>query len=110
MADNPMPTNPSPASPSCCGAPGNCGYVLCPHIPKRDGGSGPDPASPSVHEPYTIWTATVPFRRDGTPVVGNMGSSARRCVILDIETFQRMLREHPTLASDATLFNLGEMA
>ena len=49
--------------------------------------------------PYRLWPADMPFRRDGTPVVGNMGSSVRSVVIMETETFQRLVAENPGLAT-----------
>lgn len=49
--------------------------------------------------PYRIWPESMPFRRNGTPVVGNMGSSVRRVVIMDAETFKRLVSETPALAT-----------
>lgn len=63
---------------------------------------------PEANEPYTAWAATTAFRKDGAPVLGTMGSSVRRVIVMEVETFKRMLREHPEFAA-ATQFRIGEM-
>ena len=50
-------------------------------------------------KPYRIWPEHMPFRRNGTPVVGNMGSGYRAVVIMERETFKRLIDEHPSLAT-----------
>ena len=56
--------------------------------------------------PYRMWKAWCPFNRNGFPVVGNFGSSGRTVVILDADTFSRLVRENPNLAT--ARFELGE--
>ena len=62
--------------------------------PALPGGEGREP---TTREPYRIWKEWMPFRKNGSPVVGNMGSSGASVVIIRADVFQRMLREHPTL-------------
>ena len=52
-----------------------------------------------MSETYCIWPETMPFRKNGTPVVGTMGSGFRSVVIMEAETFKRLMREHPSLAT-----------
>jgi hypothetical protein len=73
-------------------------------------------ASPSAERgnaeklaPYRMWVATTTFRKDGMPVLGTMGSTHKRVVVIEVETFQRMLREHPTLKADTTIFELADL-
>ena len=49
-------------------------------------------------EPYTIWSTAMPFRKNGTPVVGTIGSEIKPVVIMDAETFKRLVKE-PGLTS-----------
>jgi hypothetical protein len=51
------------------------------------------------HEAYTIWATLAPFRKNGTPVIGNMGSTVKDVVVMESETFRRLVREHPSLAT-----------
>lgn len=55
----------------------------------------------SKHEtqPYRLWSLDAPFRKNGTPVIGTMGSSVRRVVVMEAATFQRMVKEYPALAT-----------
>ena len=46
---------------------------------------------------YRFWIETMPFRKNGTPVVGTMGGQIRTVIVMEAETFQRMIREHPSL-------------
>jgi hypothetical protein len=66
-----------------------------------------DPPTPPLTDPPTIWMGTTAFRKEGTPVLGNMGRTARRVVIIDAPTWNRLMREHPTLAT--AHFRVGEL-
>ena len=48
-------------------------------------------------EPYTVWATAAPFRKNGTPIVGNVGSSIESVVIMKADTFKRLVNE-PGLA------------
>ena len=54
---------------------------------------------------YTIWSVATPFRKDGTPVMGNMGSTIKSVVVMESATFKRILAEHPSLQT--AQFNVG---
>lgn len=64
-------------------------------------------ADDATNEPPTIWMGTTAFRKEGTPVLGNMGRSHGRVVIIDAPTWRRLLEEHPTLK--AAHFRVGEL-
>lgn len=63
---------------------------------------------PDERKPYRIWPELAPFRKNGTPVVGTMGSTFRRVVIMDAEDFKRLVRENPDLAT--AKFEIAEYA
>ena len=50
-------------------------------------------------KPLTIWALHCPFRRDGSPVLGTMGSRIESVVVMELETWQRLCREIPELAT-----------
>jgi hypothetical protein len=52
-----------------------------------------------IPEPYRIYPIDMPFAKTGWPVAGNFGARARRVVVMDAITFQRMVKEHPSLAT-----------
>lgn len=52
-----------------------------------------------------IWVAHCPFRRDGSPVLGTMGSSIETVVVLHSDTWKKLCEEIPALA--ATQFEVG---
>lgn len=66
--------------------------------------SPPLPGSPTVR-PFRIWVADCPFRRNGSPVLGTMGSSVRTIIVIEDETWRRLCAEVPQLA--ATHFEVG---
>jgi hypothetical protein len=53
-----------------------------------------------------MWILECPFRKDGSPVLGTMGSSVRRVVVFEAETFKQLLEDHPTLKVQK--FRVGE--
>lgn len=53
----------------------------------------------ALAKPYRIWPTPIPFRKDGTPVVGNFGPTIRQVVIIEAETFKRLIAEHPSLTT-----------
>jgi hypothetical protein len=72
----------------------------------------PDTAAPGGSEmtervPYTLWRMDCPFRKTGSPITGNIGSTYRSVVIMETAEFQRMLRDHPSLTAEDVKFNLG---
>lgn len=52
-------------------------------------------------EPYRIWTLDAPFDKDGVPVMGTVGRSVERVVVIRSQTFRRMIAEHPSLRTAA---------
>lgn len=60
-----------------------------------------------AQEPWTptIWGMSCPFNKQGVPVVGNFGRSIRTVVIMPVETWTRLCKEHPSLG--AQKFNVG---
>jgi len=63
-------------------------------------------AEPVKATPYTIWAMDCPFRKSGSPVLGNMGSRVERVIIIDAKTWNRLIAEHPSLAT--AQFRVGE--
>jgi hypothetical protein len=64
-------------------------------------------ALPEAPESYTIWMVTAPFNKHGVPLMGRSGASARRVVVMDGDTFKRLIAEHPSLAT--AQFRTGEL-
>lgn len=60
-----------------------------------------DPEPPK----YRIWAMLCPFRKTGSPVVGNMGSSVESVVIFKLETWKQLCQDVPQLQT--TLFEVG---
>lgn len=58
---------------------------------------------------YRIWQGLCAFRKDGSPVAGTMGSTHRSVVVMHVDTFKRMLDEHPTLKADDVVYEMGEL-
>lgn len=58
-------------------------------------------------ESYTIWMATAPFTKHGVPVLGTMGASAQRVVVMTGDTFKRLIADNPCLAT--AQFRCGEL-
>lgn len=58
-----------------------------------------------VKPKYRIWTMECPFRKTGSPVVGNMGSSVKTVVIFEMETWKRLCEDVPQLQT--TMFEVG---
>lgn len=56
-------------------------------------------------EPYTMWSFQWPFDKHGVPVRGNSGRTIRPVVIMEADTFKRMLSEHESLG--AAQFRVG---
>jgi hypothetical protein len=50
-------------------------------------------------QPYTIWAGTTTFAKDGAPVLGSSGASMQRVIVMDVPTFKRLVKEHPSLAT-----------
>lgn len=47
--------------------------------------------------PPRIWTAYCPFRKTGSPVLGNMGATVEAVVVMKMDTWTRLCREVPAL-------------
>lgn len=58
-------------------------------------------------DPLTIWAVTTTFRKNGSPVMGTMGTRAERVVVMTADTFERMIAENPCLAT--AQFRVGEL-
>lgn len=54
---------------------------------------------------YRIWVAHCPFRKNGTPVLGNMGSRIGQVVVFEMKTWTRLCQDVPALAT--TQFEVG---
>lgn len=50
-----------------------------------------------MNQPYTLWALDAPFDKHGVPRMGTVGQSIRRVVVMDAETFKRLIAEHPEL-------------
>lgn len=48
---------------------------------------------------YTLWSMVCPFRKNGTPVLGTMGSTLRNVIVMESETFKKLVADHPSLAT-----------
>jgi len=48
-------------------------------------------------KPFTVWALDAPFDKHGVPRMGNYGVSVRRVVVMESETFKRLIDEHPSL-------------
>jgi hypothetical protein len=59
----------------------------------------------SAEKPYTMWVAHCPFRKNGSPVLGNMGSSIKGVVVMTTDEWKRLCADVPQLAT--TQFNVG---
>lgn len=57
------------------------------------------PVDVEARKPYRIWPTPIPFNKQGWPVVGNFGKEWRQVVVMDAETFKRLIAEHPSLAT-----------
>ncbi len=55
---------------------------------------------------YRVWSIDMPFRKDGAPVAGTMGSTIKRVLVIEAETFKRLIDEHPSLQT--ARFDVGE--
>ena len=55
----------------------------------------------------TIYVGTTTFRKDGSPVMGSVGSRAGTVVVITHQTWKQMVLEHPTLAT--AKFRVGEL-
>jgi hypothetical protein len=56
-------------------------------------------------EPVTMFAMHCPFRKSGSPVLGNMGSSVRAVVVFEMSEWQRLCAQVPQLAT--TQFRVG---
>ena len=55
------------------------------------------PRQPPVWQPR-IWAVHCPFRKSGSPVLGNFGYTERGVIIIPADTWTRLCREIPALA------------
>lgn len=56
-------------------------------------------ATTPTPKPFRIWPEHCAFRKNGTPVVGTMGSTIRQVIIIDTATWKRMVGEIPGMAT-----------
>jgi hypothetical protein len=54
---------------------------------------------------FRMWVAHCPFRRDGSPVLGTMGSRIEPVVVMTTETWKRLCEQVPALQT--TEFQVG---
>ena len=59
----------------------------------------------SAPAPIQIWAAWCPFRKAGSPVLGNMGATVRNVIIIEQSEWSRILDAAPQLKT--TPFNVG---
>lgn len=50
-------------------------------------------------KPLTIWVLPCPFRKDGAPVLGTMGSTVDNVVVMRTETWAQLCKEIPALGT-----------
>lgn len=60
-----------------------------------------------MDDPITMFVVACPFRKDGSPVVGNIGSSVRRVIIIDADNWTRLKDAIPALQTQT--FRVGEL-
>lgn len=56
--------------------------------------------------PYRFLATYAPYRKDGTPVLGNFGATMKAVVIFEAEEFKRLIHENPVLKT--VPFIMGE--
>jgi hypothetical protein len=85
------------------GAPAPCASASQPQGQgTRDAEGAPDRESAA---PVTIWVAECPFRRNGSPVLGTMGSTTDTVIVFRSAEWKRLCAAIPALAT--TAFNVG---
>ena len=67
--------------------------------------SSTEPADAAELSKYRIWALHCPFRKSGTPVLGNFGATTKPVVILTMETWKRLCADVPQLQT--TQFEVG---
>ena len=65
----------------------------------------PAPGAPTPETPVTMWAAHCSFRKNGSPVLGNWGSTVRQVVLFDMAEWKRLCEQVPALAT--TQFRVG---
>ncbi len=48
-------------------------------------------------DPYRVWQLYMPFTKEDFPVRGNFGSKILPVVVIETETFRRMINDHESL-------------
>ena len=48
-------------------------------------------------DPYVCWVLEMPFDKQGAPFSGLSGRSVRAVVVMEPETFKRMIEDNPSL-------------
>jgi hypothetical protein len=44
-----------------------------------------------------IWAAHCPFRKSGSPVLGNVGATIRPVIVMEMDTWTRLCQDVPAL-------------
>lgn len=71
-----------------------------PRIPGKPSAVTPPPRDGSPQDsPYTIWALDCPLNKRGVPVMGNFGGRWRRVVVIESETWTRLIAEVPGMAT-----------
>lgn len=55
----------------------------------------------------TIFNVMCPFRKDGSPVIGSVGSTVRGVIIIEITEWKKLLEAVPELKTQK--FKVGEL-
>jgi hypothetical protein len=55
--------------------------------------------SPPASTPVTMWVAECPFRKNGSPVLGNMGARLDIVILFSSAEWKRLCVEVPALAT-----------
>jgi len=58
-------------------------------------------------KPITIWAMDCPFRKAGSPVLGTMGSTIRRVIVIEADQWRQLCADVPQLQT--TQFNVGTL-
>jgi len=56
-------------------------------------------------KPHRLWASACPFDKRGTPVLGTIGASVGNVVVMRVETWTALCKEHPSLGE--TKFDVG---
>lgn len=62
---------------------------------------------PLDDKPVTMWYLECPFRKSGSPVMGNVGTSVRHVIVFEYDEWLRFAKLHPTIETQQ--FNVGTL-